>query len=87
MENEKIIFWRNLLLRTFLVGLLIAIVMFVVLISFWHTWEMLVANLFGTDEKEFGNVILYFFTNVRLILVFLILSPAIALHWMSKKVK
>jgi hypothetical protein len=48
---------------------------------------MWVANIFGIEEKELGKVVLNFFMNVRLVLVFLILSPAIALHWMVKKVK
>lgn len=87
MENEKIIFWRNFLLRTFLIGVLFAILIFILVIAFKPTWEMLVTNVFGTDEKESGKIVLTFFMNVRLVLVFLILSPAIALHWMRKKSK
>jgi len=87
MENEKIIFWRNFLLRTFLIGVLFAILIFILVIAFKPTWGMLVTNVFGTDEKESGKIVLTFFMNVRLVLVFLILSPAIALHWMRKKVK
>jgi hypothetical protein len=87
MEKEKIFFWRNLLLRTFFIGIMFAIVLFVLIVAFWNTWEMWTTNLFRTEKGEFGKVVLYFFMNVRLILVFLILSPALALHLMSKKAK
>ncbi len=87
MENEKIIFWRNFLLRTFLIGVLFAILNFVLLVAFRPTWDMIVTKFFVTEEKEIGKVVLNFFMNVRLVLVFLILSPAIALHLMAKKVK
>ena len=87
MENEKIVFFRNFLLRTLLIGVLFAILTFVLLVAFRNTWEMWVAKIFGTEEKELGKIVLNFFMNVRLVLVFLILSPAIALHWMVKKVR
>ena len=87
MENEKIVFFRNFLFRTLLIGVFFAILTFVLLVAFRNTWEIWVAKYFGTEEKELGKIVLNFFMNVRLVLVFLILSPAIALHWMVKKVK
>ena len=87
MENEKIVFFRNFLFRTLLIGVLFAILTFVLLVAFRNTWEIWVAKYFGTEEKELGKIVLNFFMNVRLVLVFLILSPAIALHWMVKKVR
>ena len=87
MEKEKIIFLRNFLFRTFLIGVLFAILIFILLVVFRHNWQMWVANIFGTEEKELGKVVFNFFMNVRLVLVFMILSPAIALHWMVKKAK
>lgn len=87
MENETIIFWRNFLFRTFLIGMGLAVILAVLILAFWHTWEIWVVQLFKTDEKELGKVVLTFFMNVRLILVFLILAPAIALHTMIRKKK
>ena len=40
---------------------------------------------FSVDEKTLGRIILTFFAHVRLIVLFLFLVPAIALHWMAKK--
>jgi len=85
MENDKIIFWRNLLLRTFIIGVLFAILVFVLLTVFRPRLEVLATFIFGTDEKEIREVLLTFFMNMRLILIFLILSPTLALHTMIKK--
>jgi len=37
------------------------------------------------EKDDVGEIFFSFFMNVRLVLLFLILSPAVALHWMSKK--
>jgi hypothetical protein len=87
MEKEKIIFWRNFFFRTFITGLLLAILLFVVTVAFWDTWLGWVSTLFPVDEKEFGSFVLNFFGNARVVLVFMILCPAIAFHWLSKDPK
>ena len=81
------IFWRNLLLRTFLIGVGFAILLFVVIYFTRPVWETLTVNLFGVEKRDAGILALDFFMNIRLVLVFIILSPALALHWMIKKSK
>lgn len=87
MEKEKIVFLRNFLLRTFFIGLLVAIIIFIIAVAFKNSWEIWAEKIFGVEKDEVGEIIFGFFMNVRLVLLFLILSPAIALHWMSKKAK
>jgi len=36
------------------------------------------------EEAEVNELILAFFLNVRLVLLFFILAPAVAIHWMIK---
>jgi hypothetical protein len=45
----------------------------------------MVASFFKVDEKEFGRLVLVFFMSLRIVLVFLFLVPALALHWMARK--
>lgn len=85
MEREKIIFWRDLFLRMFVVGLVIALLLFGATIAFWTIAAGWVMHLFGVDEKALGRIVLIFFTNVRIVVLFFFLVPAIALHWMAKK--
>ena len=84
METEKIIFFRNFLFRTFLIGVLFGILYGVVTMAFWDTWVRWVESMFKIDEKVFGKLAVSFFTLVRIVLVFFFLAPTLALHWMIK---
>jgi len=85
MEREKIIFLRNLFLRMFVVGIVIALLLFGATLAFWNTAAGWVTHLFSVDEKTLGRIVLTFFTNVRIVVLFFFLVPAIALHWTAKK--
>jgi amino acid permease len=85
MEQDKIIFFRNFLFRAFIIGAAFALFCFIVTYAFWNTWASWVPSFFKVDEKEFGRLMLVFFMTLRIVLVFLFLVPALALHWMAKK--
>ena len=85
MEHAKIIFFRNVFFRAFVIGVVFALVFFILTYAFWDTWASWVAHLFKVDERELGRVVLLFFMQIRIVIVFLFLVPALALHWMAKK--
>jgi hypothetical protein len=85
MDREKIIFLRNFLLRAFVIGVVLALLMFAATMLLWHTAAAWVDHLFGVEEKDLGRIVLAFFLDVRLIILFFFLTPALALHWMTKK--
>src|SRR5215212_8853967 len=85
MEYEKIIFFRNFFFRAFIVGLVFALFYFVATYLFWNTGISWTTHSFKIEEKEFGRVVLLFFVELRVVLVFFFLVPALALHWMAKK--
>ncbi len=85
MEREKIIFFRNLFLRMFVVGLVFALLLLGATLAFWNMAAGWVMSLFAVDEKTLGRIVVTFFTNVRIVVLFFFLVPAIALHWMAKK--
>jgi hypothetical protein len=84
MEKQQVLFFRNLLLRAFVVGVIFAVLYFIITISFWDAWVSLLHKMFKLDEKDTSRVAIAGFTLIRLILVFFMLVPAIALHWTSK---
>ena len=84
MEKPTILFFRNFLLRTFLIGLLIAILLFVATVALRGVWMPLVVNAFNLEEGEVMELVLGSLLSIRIILLFLILAPALALHWMAK---
>jgi hypothetical protein len=86
MEIEKIIFFRNFLFKTFIIGVLFGVFYFIATIIFWNTGLMSwIERMFKVDDTEIGNLILSFFSTMRIILAFLFLAPCIALHWMIKR--
>ena len=86
MELEKIIFLRNVFLRSFVVGVVFALFYWLVTLALWQAYAPWVMERFKLNEKELGALTLNFFANVRIVIVFFFLVPALALHWTSKKV-
>jgi hypothetical protein len=86
METEKMIFFRNLLFKTFIIGVSFGVFYFITTLIFWNTsvtsW---IERTFNVNDAELGNVILSFFSNLRTVLAFFFLAPCIALHWMIKR--
>jgi hypothetical protein len=87
MEREKIIFLRNLFLRAFVVGVLFAFFYWLATLMLWHSYAPWLMERFNIDEKGLGALTLNFFANVRIVIVFFFLVPALALHWTAKKSK
>jgi hypothetical protein len=85
VERDKIIFFRNFFLRAFVVGILFALFYWIVTLTLWHSYVPWLIERFKLDEKELGALTLNFFANVRIVIVFFFLVPALALHWSAKK--
>ncbi|PYJ77452.1 MAG: hypothetical protein DME77_03190 [Verrucomicrobia bacterium] len=85
MEHYKIIFFRNFFLRAFIIGVAFALFYFIATCMFWNTGVSWATHFFKIDEREFGRLVLLFFIELRVVLVFLFLVPALALHWVSRK--
>ncbi len=83
MEKQQVVFFRNLLFRVFAVGVIFALLYVVLTFSFWNTWVSVFA-MWGMEEKVASMMMVASFTLLRIILFFLILVPAIALHWTSR---
>lgn len=84
MQKQNLILIRNLLLKTFLVGLLFAILIFVLTTTFWDKWSTMVFSRFAVNPKELGEMFVNSMLYIRFYLLFVILVPAIALHWTIK---
>jgi hypothetical protein len=85
MEREKIIFLRNVFLRAFVVGILFALFYWIATLVLWHAYTPWLTERFKLNEKELGALTLNFFANLRIVIVFFFLVPALALHWSAKK--
>ena len=87
MEKEKLILIRNFLFKTFIVGLIFALVVFVLTFIFWDKWSLVVYSKFGLSPKELAELFVNSLLYTRFYLIFVVLVPAIALHWLVKSPK
>ncbi len=85
MDRETIIFFRSFFFAAFIIGLVFTLFSFFATTLFWNTAASWAAHLFKVDEKEFGRLVLLFFIELRIVLVFFFLVPALALHWMARR--
>jgi hypothetical protein len=85
MDREKIIFFRDFFFAAFIIGLLIALFYLAATTLLWNVAVSWVTYLFKIDEKEFGKLVFLFFIQLRIVVVFFFLVPALALHWMTRK--
>ena len=85
MDYETLRIIRNILLRTFAIGLLIALVLGPETALGWSSWIGIAKNWLHTDADTFTLLVLQFFAAIRFYLVFIVLAPALAIHWTIKK--
>jgi len=85
MTLDSLRLLRNILLRSVVVGLAFALFMVVATISGWNTWTQLVSTWFHADQATLTQLVLQFFTEIRFFLVFILLTPGLAIHWTIKR--
>lgn len=85
MNNEILRMVRNILLRSFIVGFTIALLLGLVTMSGWTTWIALASGWFHIDATTLTPIVLKFFMDIRFFLLFVILTPALAIHWTLKR--
>ena len=66
-------------------SVLFAFFYWIATLGLWHAYAPWIVERFKLDEKELGALTLNFFANVRIVIVFFFLVPALALHWSAKK--
>ena len=87
MEKQKLILIRDFLLKTFVVGLVFAILLFVMTSVFWDKWSTFLYTKFQVPKSELGELVVDSFLHLRLYLIFVILVPGLAMHWVVKSKK
>ena len=87
MEKQKLILIRDFLLKTFVIGLAFAILLFVMTVIFWDKWSGFIYTEFQVSQKELGELFVNSFLYLRLYLIFVVLVPGIAMHWLVKSKK
>lgn len=84
MNIETLRFYRNLLFRTLVVIFFLNVLMYSATMALWDTWTGLVSAWFHVPAEGLGATMLDFFTAVKFFAIYILLAPALALHWSIK---
>ena len=86
--HETVRLIRDILLRTFLISLIIALLIAGVYYGVRSYWEsLIVGRLEIIDQRSLNAIVVSFFALIRFYLIFILLAPALALHWTLKHLK
>jgi hypothetical protein len=78
---------RNVLLRWVALGIVLALLLGLATFGAWDWWIGMALILFHLDEATLARIVLDFFSDVRFLLLFLLLAPALSLHWTIRNLK
>ena len=81
MKIETIRQIRNILLRTFAIVLILNLLMAAATFGLWDTWTTITSRWFHTPTESLGPLMVNFFTSIKFFAIFVLLAPALALHW------
>ncbi|GEM_PF-910319 len=87
MEKQKLLFIRDFLFKYFVVSLIFAIIFFILTKTFWDFGSSLVYSTFHVSKEEFGKMTVCWFLQLRFFIIFILLVPALTLHWTVKNMK
>jgi hypothetical protein len=84
--HETVRLIRDILLRTFLISLIIALLIVGIYYGGRHYWDnIMVVRLALINQESLNVVVVGFFVLIRFYLIFILLAPALALHWTLKR--
>lgn len=75
---------RTVLLRTTLVSLVLAWSLGAVTILLWDVWSATTSQWMRTPVAELGPIITNWFALIKFFVIFVLLAPALGLHWEIK---
>ena len=87
MEKQQVLFFRNLFLKGFAVGVVFVLLYVILTLAFWDTWVYLLGKMFRLGEEDMAEVVVEGLMHLRILVVFFTVIPAIALHWTLSRMK
>ncbi|MEZ4575005.1 MAG: hypothetical protein R2857_08835 [Vampirovibrionales bacterium] len=85
MNTNCLRIWRNLFLRAFLVGVGLTVLLAIAIFLPWDAWMPYATSMTRLTEAQLAPKITQLFLDIRYYLLFIVLTPGLALHWTLKK--
>ena len=81
MNLESLRLARNILFRCVVVGVCFTLLLAIATFATWDAWIIPITDWLHTDEVQVSKLVLTLFTEIRFYIVFVLLTPALAIHW------
>lgn len=85
MNVESLRLIRNILLRSVVVGAVLTLGMQIATVVGWSTWTEIAVKWMHADAVQFSTIVLCFFSAIKFFLLFILLTPGLAIHWTIKR--
>ncbi|MDP3353702.1 MAG: hypothetical protein Q8S44_08180 [Flavobacteriaceae bacterium] len=87
MDTKQLTQLRNFFIKAFLIGLAAFLILLFGTIFIWDIWSSFIQTKLNVEPAILGELVVNSFLLTRMIIIFLFLVPAIALHVIIKKSK
>ena len=87
MDTSKLIQLRNFFFKAFLIGFVAFLILLFATIFMWDIWSSFIETELKVEPAILGELVVNSFLLTRMLIIFLFLVPAIALHIIIKKSK
>ena len=84
MNLDTLRLMRNVLFRLAAISFAFAMLMAMLTIGLWDTWAGVTSQWYRTTPAQLGPIVVNFFAMVKFYYIFVVLAPALALHWTIK---
>jgi hypothetical protein len=85
MSLDVLVLLRNLLLKAAIICFGLAWLATIATIALWDVWTKMLSEWYRMNPADFGPLMGNWFALIKFYFLFVLLAPALALHWEIKK--
>lgn len=84
---ETLIIIRNILLRTVIISIIYVFIIFICYLSMQNFMISMIDQVYKINAEQSHILIVHFIALIKFFILFVLLFPALAIHWTIKKIE
>jgi len=85
MNLEYLRLIRNILYRSAAVAAVLSLIFWALTFGMWETWSSMCLKMYNLNQTQLMTLCIDFFTQVKFLVWYVFLTPALAIHWTIKR--
>lgn len=77
---------RNILLRSFLISIIYTFIVLIVYLTIPNSIALMVSSIYKINPTQVPILIIHFILMIKFFILFVLLFPALAIHWSIIKI-